>query len=73
MLDPVPVELLDELLHAPSGLTVPRFLAADAAAAPMSLFLVGVPNGRAVQPELAPILEPAAAVAKGVGWAAKLF
>jgi hypothetical protein len=27
----------------------------------------------AVQPELAPILEPAAAVAKGVGWAAKLF
>ena len=26
-----------------------------------------------VQPELAPILELAAAVAKGVGWAAKLF
>jgi hypothetical protein len=27
----------------------------------------------AVQPELAPFLEPAAAIAKGVGWAAKLF
>ena len=27
----------------------------------------------AVQPELAPILEPAAAVAKGVGWVADLF
>jgi hypothetical protein len=34
---------------------------------------VGTALAGAVQPELAPILEPAAAVAKGVGWAAKLF
>ena len=33
----------------------------------------GTAIGGLVQPELAPILEPAAAVAKGVGWVADLF
>ena len=46
---------------------------ADDIATTADTVAAGTAIAGAVQPELAPILEPAAAIAKGVGWAAKLF
>ena len=46
---------------------------ADAVGSAADAFATGAAAAGVAQPEFAPVLEPLAAAAKGVGWAAKLF